>query len=125
MSLEVGSVYYIYNKQIHPPKSKYSICVVVDDNLFFCINSKDREMYECIHINQENNRFLKHDSYISCSQAFHFEDCELKDVQLCGSLAYCDLKSLKEHIEKNVRRLPKEQRKRILKALSEKLEDYI
>ncbi len=122
--LDVGSVLYILNGQIEPQNYKYMVCVLVRDNLFFCINTENRKMYECLAITKKNNPFLEYDSYLSCNRTFQFDSQQLKSAQLVGHLGYDDLVSLYNHIKDSVKTLPKKEKEQILLSIQGALEDY-
>ncbi len=124
IAVEVGAVYYIYNEQITPANNKYMVCVVVSNNLFLCLNTLNRKMYECIPIYQKTNRFLKYDSFLSCNRTFHFSDNQLKQAKFVGHLSYENIVALKTHIENNVKTLSPIEKARIIESLSEVLKDY-
>lgn len=118
----VGSVVYIYNDEISPAKHKYMVCVVLND-LFLCINTENRRIYECVPIQQKNNTYLKHDSFIACNRAFRFADGELKNAREVGRLGYGDLVTLRDHIQYKVRTLTEHEKQDIIKALNQEIED--
>ncbi len=124
MALEIGNVLYLFNKQIIPSNYKYSVCVVVDDNLFFCINSLNRKLYECMPLAKKKNNYLEHDSFVSCNRVFHFEPNEIKNAKVVGNLDYEDLLSLRNHIRDNVKTLSKKEKDRIVESLTTELENY-
>lgn len=121
---EIGLVIKIFNSQISPPKHKYMVCVAVTESLFFCINTQNRKIYECVKIEKKHNNFLEYDSFISCNQAFHFDIQQLKSAVPVGHLAYNDLRLLYNHVKTNVKTLPPQKKQKILEALQVALADY-
>ena len=119
----VGAVVYIYNDQIVPQKNKYMVCVAIDDDLFLCINSEDRRIYECVPIKKQGNSYLEYDSFIACNRAFRFDTGELKGAHEVGRLGYGDLVTLRDHIRDAVRTLASAEKQRIVDALNRELED--
>lgn len=119
---DVGSVVYLYNDKIIPPKNKYMVCVSLG-NCFLCINTENRKMYECLKLEQKNNPYLQHDSFIACNTLFKFDPWEIKSSKRVGSLGYKDLKALYEHIQNHVRTLSRVDKDKILTSLSTVLED--
>ena len=119
----VGSVIYVYNDKIVPQKNKYMVCVAVDDDLFLCINSENRRIYECVPITKKGNPYLSYDSYIACNSVFRFEKGALKQAREVGRLGYGDLVTLRDHIRDAVRTLASAEKQRIVDALNRELED--
>lgn len=70
---------------------------------------------------KKQNRFLDHDSYISCNRIFEFDDYALKNSKCVGHLGYQDLLALRNHIKNNVKTLPKADKELILAALDEEI----
>jgi len=69
--IEVMEIVAIQNEEIYPPKEKYHVCVY--QNWFFLINSYARKIYRPhLKIRQTDYRFLRQDSYISCSRIFEY-----------------------------------------------------
>ena len=88
------SPWYIYRvkkcRHTTPPKDKYVAIVCFNPNPYgFLINSKITPFIQKnpdllssqVSITAERYGFLKHDSYINCSQIFSFKSGELHDVQ--------------------------------------------
>jgi len=91
MSHEVGDVFLIPNNAIYPPNKKFSICVCAANNLFFLINSENREKYDCIAITRSDNSFLQHDSFVSCSRVFNYHIFVIKKSKFIGAISNADL----------------------------------
>ena len=117
--IQVGDVIKIFNRHITPAKTKYSLCV--SPNLFFLINTEARTEYECLAIKKRDNSFLGHDSYISCNFAFLYENVELANAEMIGSVSNNDLQALREHIKNNVRRLRQQDKDKIVSAIDDEL----
>jgi hypothetical protein len=122
--MRIGDVLYVYNKDIIPAGSKFSICVNLGPNLFLLINTENRTIYECLPILKKNNDFLAYDSNIGCHRAFIYSSEELKNAKHVGRLSYKDLENLYKHIRDKVRTLPKVDKEKILKSIDDELNEY-
>lgn len=121
---EVGDVLYVYNTQITPPECKYSVFVCVRSGLFFLINTKNRNIYNCIPIEKAKNNYLKYDSFISCNQTFQYTLSQLKKSNKVGRVDFETLKKLYQHINENVHTLPTREKNEILEELNNFIQDY-
>jgi len=75
--IKPGDVFWVYHRDIYPQKHKMDVCVCAKRGWFFLINSEYRKMYDCVPILKVQHRFLKHDSFVSCSRVFAPEKSEL------------------------------------------------
>lgn len=121
---EVGDIVKVYNRDVNPPHKKYSLCVHVKPNLFFLINSENREMYKCIPILEKDYHFLEHDSNIACNRTFSYTLDDLRGCEIIGRLKISDMKSLYEHLIENVKSLSPQEKSQILDALEDMISDY-
>lgn len=123
MSLNVGDVLYLHNSAIIPAKNKYSACVHIRPHYFLLINTENRKMYECLPISQKDNKYLKHDSFIGCTNYYIYNDEDLKGKVPVGRLGYKDLNALYLHFKNNVKGMPTKVRKEIIQSLGDALDD--
>jgi len=124
MELNVGDVLYLRNSEITPAKNKYSACVHIKPHYFLLINTKNREMYECLPISQKDNKFLEYDSFISCANYYIYNDDDIRGEKPVGHLGYKDLNALYFHIKHNVKGLTSKIKNEILQSLKDALDDY-
>lgn len=75
--MKPGDVFWVYHNDVYPQKHKMDVCVCAQRGWFFLINSENRKMYDCVPILKAHHRFLKHDSFVSCSRVFAPEKGEL------------------------------------------------
>lgn len=75
--MKPGDVVWVYHRDIYPQKHKMDVCVCAERGWFFLINSENRKIYDCVPILKAHHRFLKHDSFVSCSRVFAPQKSEL------------------------------------------------
>jgi len=63
--LSLLDVILVYDLEVNPQKSKYHVCVCVDENLFFRINTASW-WHPSFLITTKDNPFLRHDSHVQC-----------------------------------------------------------
>jgi hypothetical protein len=115
--IEVMEIVAIQNKEIYPPKEKYHVCVY--QNWFFLINSHARKIYRPhLKIRQTDYRFLRQDSYISCSRIFEYATID-NDRKL-GVLSKSTAQEIIATLD-SARTLTPEQIDRILESLKSKI----
>ena len=117
----IWRVYHIENcPQSKPPKDKFVAIVCKDSKLMgFFVNSNIRpyvqkkpDLFACqAVIEASNHRFLKHDSYVHCSNLIEFEDAQL--VNECGPISEQAIAEIKKAVA-NSKTLEKRYQKLIL-----------
>lgn len=99
MKLHIGNILLIDNQEIYPPKKKINVCVCNDKKFFLLINSANRVKYDCLHIKKSDYpSFLQHDSYISCSRTFNYNETIIKTSKKLGCLSKTDLQRVLDKI---------------------------
>jgi hypothetical protein len=78
--------------------SKIQICCCYIDSkeMVFVINSENREHYHCLPISKQNHDFLKHDSFISCSNFFEYGPDTVEKI--VGNLSKSEKDTLRCHL---------------------------
>ena len=115
--LKVGAVVHFFDNASHNPKPKFSVIVGISEDAFFLgtvfvntdinirhINSPELEKLHYKLSQKRYRNFLKHDSYVDCSDVKHrMQVSFLNDVnysgEIVGSLAIDDLKNVLGLIE--------------------------
>ena len=97
--IEVGSIIFYYHSSIYPPKNKYAVVISAVKKWCFLINSEDREHYHCLPIQKGNHAFLKHDSFISCSNFFEYDPSKVSKI--VGALSKAEKSNLCNHLSKS------------------------
>ena len=115
MDVEAGNVIFYYQSTIYPPKCKYAVVVSTAKRWCFLINSDEREHYHCFPILKQDHSFLKHDSFISCSNPFEYDLSKVKKI--VGVLSDSEKSALCLHLASS-RTINKIRREIILNELS-------
>lgn len=115
--LRVGVLVHFFDNASHNPKPKFSVIVGISDDAFFLgtvfvnteinvrhINSPELEKLHYKLSQKRYSDFLKHDSYVDCSDVKHrVQTSFLNDLnysgEIVGSLATDDLKNVLNLIE--------------------------
>lgn len=110
--LKVGAVVHFFDNASHDPKPKFSVIVGISEDAFFLgtvfvntdinirhINSPELEKLHYKLSQKRYRNFLKHDSYVDCSDVKHrMQVSFLNDLnysgEIVGSLAIDDLKNV-------------------------------
>lgn len=64
--VEIGEIFYAFNKDMHKPKTKYHLCL--GEKYYFVINTQSHT-YD-LEITPEDCPLLSYNSYIKCDQLF-------------------------------------------------------
>ncbi len=96
MDVKVGNIIFYYQDSIYPPKHKYAIVISTVKKWCFLINSENREHYHCLPISKQSHDFLKHDSFISCSNFFEYDSNKVKKI--VGNLSKSERDALRYHL---------------------------
>lgn len=107
--IEVGFILHLHCEHCTPPKLKYFVVVITDPAPVLLFVNSELNSYVNTHpqllpcnvlIKENENRFLKHDSWVNCCepcQIFTIDDIE-RDLRYggkyCGSLASETLNSI-------------------------------
>ena len=98
--------------------SKFCVFVTVSPNQFFLINSKNRQMYDCIPLLKNGRKFPRHDSFIACSRVFQADDSQIDSHH--GALEDNELQLLMTHVNLS-KTLTGIQKKQITSAIAAEL----
>jgi len=108
--------------KIMPERSeKYCVCISAGNGKYFYINSEHRKMYDDFKIKAANYSFLRHDSYVGCSEA-HVLGKELV-VRKLGNFNYEDMLKILNKI-RNSKRITEAERNAIVLELEEWFSNY-
>jgi hypothetical protein len=116
---QISEVFVVNTKKIVENRdTKWYICVSVNPNKYFIINSDRFKGYDDYLLKSSNYKFLKHDSYVECSEV-HILD-KKRIVKKLGNVDYADMKNILGIIRNSVGLSKGE-----IKALSTELEEWM
>ena len=115
----ISEVFIVNTKnKIKNRDTKWYLCVSISHSKYFIINTERFKIYDDYLIKSSNYKFLKHDSYVECSE-IHILD-EKRILKKLGNVDYEDMKNILNVIKNSIGLSKGE-----IKALSIELEDWL
>ncbi|MCL2102091.1 MAG: type II toxin-antitoxin system PemK/MazF family toxin [Fibromonadales bacterium] len=116
---KISEVFIVNSKNIIEKRdTKWYICISIGPSKFFIINSERFKLYDDYLIKSSNYNFLKHDSYVECSEVHILDEKRL--IKKLGNLNYDDMKMILHKIKNSIGLSKGE-----IKALSIELEEWL
>jgi len=117
MLLEYGTVIHAPVKELDKRDGKFLVCISEELSWFLTINTKNREIYECIEISAENYQFLKKQNrFISCSRFFNIKEKGLEGAKLISKISEKDMLKVYNKIQQSNKWTPHNKKKVIHKV---------
>ncbi|MDR1812666.1 MAG: hypothetical protein LBQ87_07555 [Candidatus Fibromonas sp.] len=111
---------FIFNSKgkVEGRDTKWYMCISINSSKYFIINSERFKGYDDYLLKSSNCKFLKHDSYVECSEV-HILDEKLI-IKKLGNIDYDDMKNILEVIKNSIGLSKGE-----IKAISTELEEWL
>jgi len=99
VNIRYADVIYTFVEEIYPSGYKFLVCINEELDYFLLINSLNREIYECVEISVGEYRFLKYDSFVSCSRFFKLAQESLVISKIVGRINLEDMQRIYDKIQ--------------------------